>query len=35
MKIKDNSENKKRFYCNDYELNDDFKDLIFEIEFLD
>lgn len=35
MKIEDISENKKRFYCNDYEINDDFNDLIFEIEFLD
>ena len=35
QKIEDISENKKRFYCNDYEINDDFNDLIFEIEFLD
>ena len=35
MKIEEISDNKIRFYCNDYEPNDDFNDLIFEIEFLD
>lgn len=35
MRIENIRENKKRYYCNDFEPNDDFDDLIFEIEFIE
>lgn len=35
MIIEEISPTKKRYYCNDYENDDDFDDLIFEMEILD
>lgn len=35
MIIENISERKKRYYCNDFEPDDDFDDLIFDIEFID
>lgn len=35
MKIEELSPTKKRYYCNDYENDDDFDDLVFELEILD
>jgi len=32
MMPKQISENKYRFYCNDHKINDDFDDLIFDLE---
>ena len=35
MKIEELSATKKRYYCNDFEDNDGFDDLIFEMEIMD
>lgn len=35
MMIEELSPTKKRYYCNDHENDDDFDDLVFEIEILD
>ncbi|MGE5455739.1 MAG: hypothetical protein ACM3O4_01350 [Ignavibacteriales bacterium] len=35
MQIEEISSTKKRYYCNDYENDDDFDDLVFEMEIID
>lgn len=35
MRIEELSSTKKRYYCNDFENDDDFDDLIFEMEIMD
>lgn len=35
MMIEDIGENKKRYYCNDWEPDEDFDDLIFDVEFIE
>ncbi len=35
MIIEDIDDNKKRYYCNDFEPDDDFDDLIFEVQFIE
>lgn len=35
MKIEEISPTKKRYYCNDFENDDDFDDLVFEMEIMD
>jgi hypothetical protein len=35
MRIEELSPTKKRYYCNDFENDDDFDDLIFEMEIMD
>ncbi len=35
MKIEELSPTKKRYYCNDFENDDDFDDLVFEMEIMD
>ena len=35
MYIEQIGENKLRFYCNDHEIDDDFDDLIFDMEIME